>query len=65
MKFTQKRYSPEELKRRKARLMAVRHLGPLAMIRKHRDRHDRLADRKALIKAAAEAGVFVPVADFE
>lgn len=60
-----KQFSAEELERRKARLLAVRHLGPQAMIRKSQDRKRRKAEQKALVKAAAARHVFVPVESFE
>ena len=63
------KFSPEEIEKRKARLMAYRHLGPDVRSRKCSERKKKLkqdkAHQKTLVEEMAKLGIFVPVENWE
>lgn len=56
-----RKFSPEEIERRKSRLAAIRHLGPQAMIRKAEQRRRSKTENEALVRTRAEQGLFTPL----
>lgn len=59
------KFSAEEIAKRTARLLAVRHLGTAATIRKADERKLKRRAQKQLVQDCASVGVFIPFADFE
>lgn len=55
------KFSAEEIAKRTARLMAVRHLGTAAMIAKGQRVKSRREAIKAEVRELAKLGVFVPI----
>jgi hypothetical protein len=59
------KFSPDEIRKRTERLLAVRHLGTAATIRKSELRRKLKAQAKIDVKLCADHGIFIPVQDFE
>jgi hypothetical protein len=60
-----RKFSPEELERRRRRFLKFQHLGSIAIARRVAEDRRRVEAQKAYVKASASAKIFVPVQDFE